>query len=358
MTAAVALVGSGFLGAPPAGAVATSAGGVIGGPQFRVRSFAGSSTETAGPASAGLTTWQGSFSYGGAAYTYQMIGTNPAAGSATTTVPAAIVPLRFVVGGHMVDGSGPSHKLATSPLFAPARFSSGTTQFGDAMRRADFWPAVSGTSPGYHVLLGRPSILGAPIVNVPASEGSYHQQGQGQPYVMVSYEWFAGQVVGLLQAHKLPASTLVVLLAGNVFLYENGNEADCCVYGFHGSYPASRGKATYAYANYLSSVVPAPFTNIYAASHEVAEWLDDPFVTNVVPRWVQPGSNVCFGDLLEVADPVEALARPSYAVQGKGGTWHPTDVAGISWFSHESPSSEQDGKYSYHGFLTTPSNLC
>jgi hypothetical protein len=104
--------------------------------------------------------------------------------------------------------------------------------------------------------------------------------------------------------------------------------------------------------------VPGGLADIYTASHEVAEWLNDPFVNNTVPRWVQPGSNVCFSNLLEVADTVQGLTDPAYALRVKKTVWHPTDVAGISWFAHLAPSAGQNGEYSYHGLLTAPSTLC
>ena len=39
-------------------------------------------------------------------------------------------------------------------------------------------------------------------------------------------------------------------------------------------------------------------------------------------------------------------------------TYHPSDIAGISWFSHASPSSQQNGLYSYKGYLKTPNTTC
>jgi len=33
-------------------------------------------------------------------------------------------------------------------------------------------------------------------------------------------------------------------------------------------------------------------------------------------------------------------------------------VAGISWFSHVSPPLQQNGLYSYKGYLKTPNTTC
>ena len=93
-------------------------------------------------------------------------------------------------------------------------------------------------------------------------------------------------------------------------------------------------------------------------SHEVSEWASDPYVNNIVPTWDQPNGSTCYSDLLEVGDPVEALATPWYTINVGTTAFHPSDIAGVSWFSHASPSSEQNGLYSYHGYLTSPSTLC
>ena len=93
-------------------------------------------------------------------------------------------------------------------------------------------------------------------------------------------------------------------------------------------------------------------------SHEVSEWANDPYVNNVVPRWDQPNGQTCYSNLLEVGDPIEALPKPWYTIKVGPTAFHPSDIAGLSWFSHANPSSEQNGLYSYHGDLTTPSTLC
>src|SRR5579859_1810509 len=99
-----------------------------------------------------------SFSYAGTTYPYTMVGTNPRTSQATTTVRAVIVPLRFVFADGKVAEPGTSvGNVLRSPLFQRASFTSGVTQYGDAIRRAMFWQDVSGTN--YHVLLDRPRVL-------------------------------------------------------------------------------------------------------------------------------------------------------------------------------------------------------
>ncbi len=88
------------------------------------------------------------------------------------------------------------------------------------------------------------------------------------------------------------------------------------------------------------------------------EWAAGPFVSNVVPVWNQPDGSTCFSNLLEVGDPVEAMPRPWYTIKVGTVTYHPSDIAGLSWFSHASPSTQQNGLYSCKGYLTAPSTTC
>lgn len=88
-----------------------------------------------------------------------MVGTDPSKGSKTTTVPVTIVPLKMVFSnGKSFDGTSRVAGTQNSPLFKTAKFISGTTQFGDAVARAEFWSSVKSKSPNYHVLVGTPTI--------------------------------------------------------------------------------------------------------------------------------------------------------------------------------------------------------
>ena len=83
-------------------------------------------------------------------------------------------------------------------------------------------------------------------------------------------------------------------------------------------------------------------------SHEVAEWINDPFVNNIVPGWsipVNPG--YCVSDLLEVGDPIDSFSNASFPVTLNGKTYHPQDEAYFSWFAHQSPSKALHHQYSY-----------
>jgi hypothetical protein len=52
------------------------------------------------------------------------------------------------------------------------------------------------------------------------------------------------------------------------------------------------------------------------------------------------------------------MPKPWYTINVGAVTYHPSDIAGLSWFSHASPSTQQNGLYSYKGYLTTPNTTC
>jgi hypothetical protein len=348
-----------------AAVVGTSAGtaGAVAGPpgprpgghaMFTVNSWGGGAG--ARVAATTIPTWNGSFTLNSTTYTYKMVGTNPAAGSKTTTVPTEILPLKVV----MSDGvtvTGSASKLKASPIFSNGAFTSGTTQLGDAMLRSAFWSTVSGTAPNWHLLLGTPKVLPTVTINVPAADGT-GLTFNGIPYANISYKWWTAKLQGIITAHNFSATTLPLIVSGSTFLYI-GTTSDCCVYGYHGAYTSTSGHHTYAFANWIAAnLVANGNADVYTMSHEVSEWAADPFVNNIVPTWNQPGGSTCFSNLLEVGDPVEALAKPWYTIKVGTVTYHPSDIAGLSWFSHASPSTQQNGLYSYKGYLTTADTTC
>jgi hypothetical protein len=300
----------------------------------------------------GLPTWTGSFRSAGKTVSYTMVGTDPAAGSRTTKVPVRILPLRFTFdGGTTLDGTDVVKDIKHSPIFKKAKYRSGRTQYGDAMQRASFWSDVSTRSRRYHVLLSHPRVLPTLSLQVPKGSGSAFTTPAGPGGVVKTGYLFS--LVPRLAAFYDPSSLLIIVtkdVAGDNFL------------GFHFAFTPN-GKTvpmTLIFTGYFTTgvVVGTAESDAYVLSHEVAEWINDPYIANVVPAWRDPASGVCFNNLLEVGDPVEFLPNPSFTVRTDGQTFHVTDTAGISWFAHDVPSRELGGAYSYDGNLKTFSSLC
>lgn len=299
-----------------------------------------------------LPTWSSSLVSNGASYPYTMVGTDPAAGSAMTKVRTEILPLRLTFdGGTTLDGTDVVQDVRRSPIFRTSEYRSGRTQYGDAMQRASFWDSVSTVSPGYHVLLSQPRVLDTVSIQVPASGGSATQTPNG-PFGTVSTA-FLTTLLPQLSAYYDPSALLIVVVKdvrGEDFL------------GFHFAFTPANATApmTFIFTGYFTpGVIVGPTrADAYVLSHEVQEWINDPYVTNFLPDWRDPAGGQCFNNLLEVGDPVEFFPTPGFTVTSAGREYHVTDVAGISWFAHDVPSRELGGAYSYNGTLTSYSTLC
>jgi hypothetical protein len=86
---------------------------------------------------------------------------------------------------------------------------------------------------------------------------------------------------------------------------------------------------------------------MWTHSHEVAEWMNDPFTNNVVPPWLAVGpAPFCQGNL-ETGDVVEELPAADIAVPLNGVTYHVQTEALLPWFERQSPSTAVAGAYSF-----------
>jgi len=350
----------------PIAADAASQGDQIGNPVFTV---------TPAPAISGrsevtVPTWSSKFSQqsakGTLSYPYTMVGTSPWAGSATTVVPTEIIPIALIFSNNRsLDGAAKVAATLASPIFQPFHSEVGFTQFGDASYRASFFDVVRSKSPDWHALLGTPAVYATQTITVPAENGfEFTGSSSGAWIGLVDMAWFHAELKKLIKSLNLDPHTLPIFLTYNTFLFVQ-NPQKCCVIGFH-SAVASPGPGnaqnvnTYIWASYSDPrIFGAPIEDITALSHEIAEWYTDPLIRNVVPAWIQPKSGVCFSNLLEVGDVIQADPKLSFRVRVNGADYHPQDVALFSWFAQQSPSIGLDGRYSYRGDkLHRPATAC
>lgn len=321
-----------------------------------------------------VPTWGGSFAYNGTTYPYRMVGTDPAAGSTSTTVPTEIVPLRVVFAdGAVYDGSAKTDVTVVSPVFETAAFPSDETQYGDAIQRANFWANISTTSPNWHVLLGRPTVLPTQTITVPSGHGMESPApGNGQTIGLIDQHWFSTRLQNMLGSLHIDPTSLPIFLTYNTFTY---TPTQCCTLGFHGASPvaAPNGSGsvngngnqkinTYIFAAYMDpNLVPAPFGDIQDVnilSHEVIEWMNDPFITNLVPSWTTALTGYYYGcsPYLEAGDPLVGVDFP---VSMAGGmTYHLQDAAFLPWFERSPTSTSLDGNYTYLGTYPSYSPSC
>jgi hypothetical protein len=336
--------------------------------------------------------WNSGFQYNGQPFGSTMVGTDPNAGSATTTVPVVIVPLRIVFPseGAVLDYPGMAQELVGSPLFTPAPFITGTTQYVDAYRRGDFWNAVTSTSPGYHILLGSPYVADPQTVTVPAGKGhSLFDPNADRRFGWVDGTWFSARVKEMIRSLHIDPRALAVLLAPNLETILPGSGPcpgpSCESFGgYHGSMVQGNPIAgsqpahalnTYAYAEFLDlgDLVP-PVLNFHLApiSHELLEWADDPLALpadpnqnafgpttfgSFVPAWTSPYFPGGCSSLYEVADPLET-GGPLVGVPDSGHLDLFADAVFQSWFARASPSSAIGGRYDIAGALNSHSSGC
>ncbi len=305
--------------------------------------------------------WTGSFDFEGKTYPYTMVGTDPGAGSRTSTIPVVIVPIRFVFAdgtvlsaGHPVCGGTESAASLSvgSPLFQDYPFSPGgtdvgMTQYADAFQRANFWNEVSTISPDYHVLLSA-SVIATQTVSVPVWAGST-RPGPCTRIGSVGIGFFDFMARRMIARLGIPATSLPVLLNYNTFLTRFGR---CCILGYHSATSTSH---TYVVATYSDpGLFSVPIEDVNALSHELGEWLDDPFGANPTPGWTAGQATQCQFDL-EVGDPVTGVA---FSASLNGTTYHPEDLVFLSWFARESPSSAVNGWYTFLNTFASPSPVC
>ena len=320
-------------------------------------------------------------------YPFTMVGSDPRLGR-STKVKTEIVPLKFkfVAGSQNVSLHSPTPQAATmdgranvadteaSPIFTPANFNiSGDdgVQYGDAFMRAQFGKV--GT--GYHVVLGKPKVAKTVSISVPESKGVAVLNPAGVLIGLVDSTWFRERLANLIHKLEIKPSTLPIFLTNNVFLYEN-NDLHQLTLGGHGAgSPASNAPVsltghkavrTFVFAAYIAPNsfphFPAPtwgLSDINVLSHEIAEWMDDPFGINVVQPYTIPTAppGACASEL-EIGDPVRGVwfPLPGNPNEAAGFVWHPQDELFLNWFARdgEAPGlAPADGRYTYMGPLTT-----
>ena len=325
---------------------------VHGTPRFAVITHGNLSQPYTPPPPDPLATWSSSFTFGGTTYPFTMVGTNPTLGSVKTIVPAIVVPIKLVfqiAKTQAFDGTIRVHDLTQSPMFRPANFISGSNiQYGDAFQRAEFWNSVSTTSKSYHVLISNPPTVAATVtINVPLADGSVGNDGSGHLIGLIDIGYLDSQLVPLLSAYT--PNTLPIFLSDDTYATQSGS---CCIGGFHSAVAATG--QTYMWTTDSDPGVEGGFgDDVGAFSHELGEWLNDPFVNNTVPNWVVPPTGGCQGNL-EVGDP---LVGTNFSVSGYP-TYHLQDLAFFSWFARQSPSIGIKGRYDFTGVFSTFSTAC
>lgn len=306
---------------------------------------------------ANLPQWNGSYTdLTGHTINYTMVGSDPAASNTTTHIKTYVIPVIFKYGktnGDMtfnpkkakLNGSlNIIQSLLSSPIFDDgADFTSGsidcgTSQFTDSWQRCNFWSHVQ-TNTNYHTIVDytKDKTLKALKITVSASQGSVIDNPFGSGVVgTYPINSFESQVHSYMSSHShITPDTFPFFISYDIYLTSGG----CCIGGYHNRSGSGPGAQSYGYTTIVDS--PGAFSeDIDAASHEMAEWFDDPFVNNFV--------NCNDNGIMEVGDPLEGLPNyGTFTVSLNGYTWHPQSEVYITYFGAPT-STSANGWYALH----------
>lgn len=333
----------------------------------------------------------------GITYGYNMVGADPnhcVGAACDVTIEADLVPLIVRVAGRTYDGTSVVQATLDSPQFTPmdhgstpaatdsalAKGAGGVLsqedtgvalQLQDATQRAQF--GKTGSSP-YHLRL-HPNLKRAVTIDVPQNHGTLLRSSRGVVFADVDIAWWSSQINNLNTGAD--PTHLPIYLTDDVLLYE-GDPANCCVIGYHGTKATGNGGGstntngnakvqTFAWASYISPGIYAranggvlwALQDIHPLSHEIAEWADDPFVNNLVQPWLTPTAPQygCTA-ILETGDPVVGIGfamgtnafrqgpNPSGS-QSADGYYHPEDEALLPWFMRTAPNTVSEPTQSF-----------
>ena len=299
-----------------------------------------------------LTTWNGSFAYAGHTYKYNMVGTAPSTGK-STTIPVFIIPIAlqyksgttittFTPQTKQSNGASALQNMVASPIFKNMSWTAGdgktnlgTTQYEDAFQRGNFWHIVS-KAPGYHVLLGTPTVEPLQTFVVPSSAGKIGTEF-GVKVGLADINWLDAKLIALITKFTaIQPNSLPIFMTYDVYLTQGG----CCIGGYHSATGSSSAPQAYAQFSYIGKA-GAFSQDVSALSHEVGEWMDDPLVVNTNGNPVQCG-------ILEVGDPEEGFANYGGFPYTLGGfTYNLQDLTYLEYFGAPTTTSV-GGEMTFH----------
>jgi hypothetical protein len=312
----------------------------------------------------------GSFPFNGQTFPFNIVGTNPQAGG-IARIATQLKPVTLLFEGYEDENGEPIvlspesvvMSVRNSPNFRSAQYQTGFTQFADAVQRAQFYSTMA---QDWHTLLDLPQILKPLIMVVPRNSAKvFRNRSTGTVYAVVDTEFFISQLNTLVQMENLRVDGLPIILTRNVMLAPEADVKRCCVLGFHTAFDAGQVKnakmvQTLVWASWIDPGIVGPgIADVTAMSHEISEWFNDPFGTNLVPAWQYPNVSLGCQNNLETGDPLATMPNAGFPVNIDGTTYHPQNQVLLPWFTRQ-PSDALDHAYSFPDstLVTAPSQAC
>ncbi len=324
-----------------------------------------------GGGGAQLVQWNGKFrDTSRSTITFTMVGTDPSRNNAATTIPIVIVPIKMVYGSnnghmsfdpasHIVQGTTKTvlQLILGSPVFKSSIVyqqggvnlgqglpGGGATQYSDAFQRGNFWSSVK-TNTAYQVLLGSPTVLSTQAIQVTPTQGKVIRNPFGASSVGTMdirlFDLYLQSYMSTFSA-TITANVLPLFITYNVFLTDGA----CCIAGYHSANGAQPSGQTYAYSTFVDD--PGSFAqDVSAISHEVGEWMDNPFADNLVNC-----SNDNTNGYLEVGDPLEGDTNSgAYAYRVNGYSYNLQSLAFMPYWGAPTNTSVNEW-YTFQGSPT------
>jgi hypothetical protein len=299
-----------------------------------------------------------SFTVNGQTFPFTMLGFPPRTGK-PSRFRSIIVPLRMKFLGFgpnqdinvTFDPKDAVTNIVNSPMFQEARFPNGFGQFGDMLQRATFWNKMD-PEREWHVRMADPVVLAPVDIEVTPETGVLFQVGN---------TFFGDVLIGFLDSQAQTIMQLKGVDADELPIFVTQNVTAEAL-GYHNAFSivnpdATENLQTYIFSSWLDPrLVSSLLADVSTLNHEVGEWLNDPFVNNVVPTWMYPPPTdprtVCsFNPFLEVGDPQGNGPTfddfPTVPIVLDGVTYHLQDLVMLPWFADEVPSSAQNGWYDF-----------
>jgi hypothetical protein len=312
-----------------------------------------------------------SFASGARTFPYTVVGGRPQAGGATR-IPTQLIPVAMLFEEFadqngdpvILDPSPIMNRIANSPNFRAYSYPTGPTQFADAVQRAQFFHQMA---PDWHTLLQPPEMLHPVVIDVPRGAAKvYRNPGTGSVYAVVDTNFFISQLNTIVQLEDLHPDSLALVITSNVFLAPQEDVKQCCMLGFHTAFDAGQmGQTqkiqTMVWASWVDQGLLGPgIADVTPLSHEISEWMNDPFGDNMVPSWQPLGGAGGCQNKLETADPVATLPNAAYPVTIDTFTYHPQTQVLLPWFTRQGAQETIDGAFSFpdESLVTEASRPC
>jgi hypothetical protein len=247
----------------------------------------------------------------------------------------------------------------------------GTTQYGDAFQRANYWKASAEVPHQYHMRLSPVEVLPPVVLDFPVGTGialpqssTFAGYSNCAPTVLVDFAYFDA----LLDYQNIPNLASSGVNSGNFPIFVGGNVLWGQVIG---ELPIFNAQAAGYHS--FSSVDPAQtyavmqfgdenfFTwpDAVVLSHEIGEWMNDPTGSNETTAYTisLPGSAPYCQSNYEVGDALAGTFMPP--IKGSNGyTYTVQELAFFSYF-YGGPSFGVNGWYSSNDtFKTDAGAVC